>query len=171
MNEHPLGDVEVRLAGDRVQPLAVLKIRFCGEVSASQLAEVRAGDPREVSQHEDRLGKRGDEARPICGKKVGLKELDRRPVGTASQAGAGVFDIGFVDFRRDRLVGLLELVESGEQEVANPARRLNDRRRPESLASQQGADRLRQPAWGLKVAVLGRFLALRHRQSPTYLSL
>jgi hypothetical protein len=51
--EHPFRNIEVALAGNRIQAVVVLEVRLLREIIASQHAELCVRNPRGITDDED----------------------------------------------------------------------------------------------------------------------
>ena len=55
LDQHPLGDVEVALPGQGVQPRVSLEVALLGHVRAAQNRESGVRDPRRIPDYQERL--------------------------------------------------------------------------------------------------------------------
>ncbi len=162
--EHPLGDVEVGLAGDRVEAAVALEVRLVGEVPRAEGAERGGGHPRGVAEREDGLRKRPERRAPVEFEEVSLVQLGARACEVSTR-------------RREVLGGELvahharvsEGRERGSHEGPPAARRLDHGGRRDTARAQEPRHTQRQRVGGLPVAVFdpaGRSLGHAHGLTP-----
>lgn len=82
LQDHPLGNVEIRLAGEGIKPPVTLKVALRRQVCTVQQTQLRIGDPGRVAQHKPISHSPAQDAWPVCPEEISL--FHPRPTTTNS---------------------------------------------------------------------------------------
>lgn len=136
----PLGNVEVGLAGDRVNATPSVDVGFGGHISAMKCPQNGAGNPRGIADHQPRLRQLAEKRFPVELENVFTPQPKTMPIGPVRKSAIELLQVVRIDVDAGNAVGLWKGRGCGHQEIPATASRFENRAGPQSRASQLLAD-------------------------------
>lgn len=127
LDQHPLRNVEVTLAGDRGESPPTMKVALVRQVHAAESSQIRVRHPRGVADTQHWGRKCRDPRSPVGGEEVELLQGDARVPGIRSKTRPGSGDVLGVDVGPQRAIRAGKGLESRLQQTPRAAGRLNNR--------------------------------------------